>query len=99
MDIIQKTFKIISDHLELKDNWGNNPYMPKEKFEALLKELQEHVSQTFKTGERHGEMLALSKLSMAHSKFFEDAKKDAGLKDTEIESTSRYLKWLETFGK
>jgi hypothetical protein len=82
MDIIQKTFKIVSEHLELKDNWGNNPYMSKEKL-----------------GEKHGESLALSKLSVAHSRFFDEAKKDAELKDTDIESTSRYLKWLESFRK
>lgn len=99
MDIISKTFDILKQHFQLKDNWGNNPYMPKEKFDAVLKDVQAHVSEVFRLGEKHGELLALGKLKAAHEQFFKTAIQDAEVKDEHVQNMSRYLKWREEFYK
>ena len=99
MNIIPETFNILKRHFELKDNYGNNPYMSKEKFEALVKDIQDMVSQAFQLGEKHGQLLELSKMSIVHKQFFDQALKEADINPDQIQSTSQYLKWREEFNK
>ena len=94
-DIIQDTFEILKRNLELTDSYGKNPYLPQEKFSVLLKELQEHCANSFKLGERHGQLLALTKIDRAQSDFFFDAMVSADIKQDELQSTSQYLEWLK----
>jgi hypothetical protein len=99
MDLQQKTYEIIKRNLELKDNWGNNPYMPKEKADALVKELQGLVANAYKMGKNAGQKEMLVGTSELFNQIVEAKKEELNLRSDEADSIQSYFKWHRTFFK
>lgn len=91
-------YEIIKRHLELKDNWYNNPYMPKEKVEALIHDLQGLFQKVATNYRSEGQQEMLCGISTFIAEVLEDKKKEVKLGwDREIRINS-YIKWCDRMG-
>ena len=90
-----EVYEIVKEHLELKDNWYNNPYLPKEKVEALLQALAALMTQTHHKSKLEGQKEMLVGLSIFMNEVLDAKKQEIGLRDEQ--SVSSYIKWQEKF--
>lgn len=93
MSTHQEIFELIKKHLEFKDNWGNNPYMPKEKADALLTELQSIVGKIYEQGKAHGAKEAMVKLIEDFKDCTQNRKDEFKFGAGEWESIRSYYNW------
>lgn len=86
-------YEIIKKHLELKDNWYNNPYMPKEKVEALFQELGALMSDTYKRGKSDGQQEMICGISLFINEALDAKKREIGLFGLKEGFVTSHIRW------
>lgn len=90
-------FNILKKHFEFKDNWGNNSYMPKEKLDALQKELEAYSGKRYKDGLREGNTNMLVGIEELFESIVDHKKKEVNLSSDQHDSIKSYFKWHRKF--
>lgn len=86
-------YEIIKRHLELKDNWYNNPYIPKEKVEALIRDLQGLFQKVSSEARAEGQEEMICGISVFINEVLEEKKKEIKLFGLKEQFTTSAIRW------
>lgn len=92
-------FDILKKHLEFKDNWGNNPYLPKDKVDALQKELEQLATERYNSGLREGNINILVGIEELFNKIVEEKKEELKVNNDRFDTIKSYFRWHRKFFK
>jgi hypothetical protein len=99
MNLTQEVFNIIKKHLEFRDNWGNNPYLPKDKTDALLKDIEKIVYEAYNAGKYEGQSETVCAFREMFNSAVDEKENELKLNWERKQSIVSYFKWHSKFFK